>query len=127
MNPYAEPDGFFGFMSELPLFFKIFGGIVVALVAGTFLYVIVKGLSIWSSNNAASIQVRKAKVVDKRTEVWGGSGDSSANTNYYVTFEFEDGTRVELPVATKHYGLIAAGDQGTLTHQGTRFKGFDRI
>ncbi|WP_029192877.1 DUF2500 domain-containing protein [Paenibacillus harenae] len=115
------------YLSEVPLFFILFGGAIVTLVVGTFLFVIIKGLSSWASNNAAELVTRSCKVVDKRTEVWGGSGDSSANTNYYITFEFEDRSRKELPVQSDRYGLIVVGDQGELTFQGTRFKEFKRL
>jgi hypothetical protein len=127
MNNFGEPNGFFGFIREMPLFFKLFGGIVFTLVVGTFLFIIIKGLKSWISNNAAEMINKRCKVVGKRTEVWGGSGDSSANTNYYITFEFEDSTRIELYVRANHYGLIAEGDQGELTYQGTRFKEFIRL
>jgi hypothetical protein len=127
VNQFGEPNGFFGFISEMPLFFKLFGGTVFTLVVGTFLFVIIKGLKSWMSNNAAEIVKKRCKVVGKRTEVWGGSGDSSANTNYFITFEFEDITRKELHVNAKHYGLIAEGDLGELTYKGTRFKEFIRL
>ncbi|MGO4547368.1 DUF2500 domain-containing protein [Paenibacillus sp. 2TAB23] len=126
MIGFDESPGFFGFLKEMPLFFKLFGGFVFALVAGTFLYVIVRGMRTWMGNNASEVVTRSAKVVDKRTDVWGGSGDSSANTDYYITFEMDDQSRIELPVRADRYGLIVAGDQGELTYQGTRFKQFHR-
>jgi hypothetical protein len=58
--------------------------------------------------------------------VSGGSGDSSASTSYYATFEFEDRNRLELGVGREQFGYIVEGDQGTLTYQGTRFKDFSR-
>lgn len=65
-------------------------------------------------------------VVAKRTEVSGGSGDSSATTRYYVTFEFDNGERTELIVGGNHYGMMVENDRGMLTYQGTRFKHFER-
>ncbi|WP_424767545.1 DUF2500 domain-containing protein [Paenibacillus sp. sgz302251] len=124
---YSDKPGFFEFLSEVPLFFKIFGGILITLVVGVFVYVIIKGLTSWMSNNAAELVTQSCKVMDKRTEVWGGSGDSSANTDYYITFEFADHSRREIPVNPNQYGLIIVGDQGELTYQGTRFKEFKRI
>ena len=126
MNGFDESPGFFGFIKEIPLFFKLFGGFVFAIVAGGFLYAIVRGLRIWMGNNASEVVTRAVTVVDKRTEVWGGSGDSSANTNYYMTFEMDDQSRIELPVRADKYGLMVVGDQGELTYQGTRFKHFNR-
>ncbi|MBB3114755.1 hypothetical protein FHS18_006913 [Paenibacillus phyllosphaerae] len=127
MNRFSNDPGFFGFMAGVPLFFKLFGGLVLTLVIGGFLYVIIRGVSTWSSNNASELLTRTAVIVDKRTEVWGGSRDSSASTNYYITFEFEDQSRMELPVRGDKYGLMVVGDRGNLTYQGTRFKDFDRF
>ncbi|MCL6603684.1 MAG: DUF2500 domain-containing protein [Paenibacillus sp.] len=126
MHNYSEPDGFFGFISEMPLFFQLFGGFVFTIVFGSIFYAIIKGLKTSISNNAAAVIKQRCKIVDKRSEVWGGSGDSSASTNYYITFEFEDSSRVELHVKSNYFGLITVGDQGELTYQGTRFKEFTR-
>lgn len=127
MSNFHQSNSFFDFMNEIPLFFKIFGGLLFVIVFGTFAYVIIKGLSTWTANNGAEVTSKRCKVTDKRTEVWGGSGDSSANTNYYITFEFEDHTRIELHIKDKDFGLISIGDQGELTYQGTRFKQFNRM
>lgn len=122
----SHPDGFSDFWAELPLFFKIFAGFMILLVVGGFMYVIIKAISIGIANNRAALLTKRCKVVDKRTEVWGGSGESSANTNYFITFEFDDLSRIELQVRPDQFGLIVAGDQGEVTYQGTRFKGFAR-
>jgi hypothetical protein len=45
---------------------------------------------------------------------------------YFVTFEFQDGSRDEFETSDWQYGLLAEGDQGTLTTHGRRFKGFAR-
>ncbi len=119
MSNFNGPPGFF---SGMPIFFIIVAGIIIS----GFAYAIIKGITSWSTNNAAEIVTQRCKVVDKRTEVWGGSGDSSAKTNYYITYEFEDHTRKELHVRDNYYGLITVGDQGELTYQGTRFKEFLR-
>ena len=126
MNSFNDSPRFFGFIKDLALFFKLFGGFIFAIVVGVFLYAIVSGLRIWMGNNASEVVKRAVTVVDKRTEVWGGSGESSANTNYYVTFEMDEQSRIELPVRADRYGLMIVGDQGELTYQGTRFKEFHR-
>lgn len=121
MNNFSSlPNG----MSIFP---NVFGGIIFALVIGTFLFVIIKGLSTWTMNNNAEIIKKRCKVVDKRIKVWGGYGDSSASTNYYITFEFDDKTRIELSVEENQYGITVNGDMGDLTYQGTRFRGFERL
>ena len=47
-------------------------------------------------------------------------------TRYFVTFEFESGDRLELMVDGSEYGLLAEGDCGMLSFQGTRYLGFVR-
>jgi hypothetical protein len=127
MNNFGEPNSFLLFLRDTPLFFKIFEGLIFTLVIGGFCFVIIRGISIWLSNNAAEVITHHCKVVDKRTAIWGGSGDSSARTTYYITFEFEDSSRKELQVSTKHFGVIVSGDNGELIYQGTRFKEFRRL
>ncbi|MBB6671622.1 DUF2500 domain-containing protein [Cohnella nanjingensis] len=109
-----------------PHAFQFFFFLIFAVVICGFAFAIVKGLSTWTRNNASELISRPARVVAKRTNVWGGSGESSSSTSYYVTFEAEDGSRAELAVNGKTYGMLAEGDVGQLTHQGTRYKGFDR-
>ncbi|MFC4101796.1 DUF2500 domain-containing protein [Paenibacillus xanthanilyticus] len=126
MNVYGEGPGFSDFWSGMPLFFKLFGGLVFIIVMGGFASVFIRGIRQFASNNASNLVEQPARVVAKRSEVWGGSGEMSASTNYYVTFEFHDGARIELPVKGSEFGLLAEGDAGVLTHQGTRYKGFRR-
>lgn len=44
-----------------------------------------------------------------------------------VTFELENGKRLELGVKDPEYGMLAEGDRGRLSYQGTRYLGFERI
>lgn len=104
----------------------IFGFIVFALVIGGFIFVIVKGIGQWSSNNNSPRLTVPAQVKTKRTNTRGGSGDSSARTTYYVTFQVESGDRMELQMSGEDYGMLADGDLGILTFQGTRYLGFER-
>jgi len=122
----GEP-GFLDFMNETPLFFKIFGGVVLLLVISSFLFVFIRGIKTWNANQHAEVAAKKSKIVDKRTEVWGGTGSSSTNTNYYITFEFEDRSRTELPVKANQFGLLVIGDSGVLAYRGTRFLEFKRM
>jgi len=119
-------DNIGGFMFGAPSGFQVFFGIMFALAIGVFAYIIIKNFGTWIRNNQSEVLSRPCKVVAKRQHVWGGAGDSSAHTNYYVTFEFEDGQRLELPVRANQFGLIAEGDIGVLTYQGTRFLDFVR-
>jgi Protein of unknown function (DUF2500) len=95
---------------------------IFALIA----YTIIKNISIAANNRKQPVVSREAKVVTKRQDVWGGHGDTSASTSYYITFEFIDGSREEFSLSGREYGLIAEGDRGTLNSQGTWYKDFQR-
>ncbi|MEK8127826.1 DUF2500 domain-containing protein [Paenibacillus filicis] len=109
-----------------PFGFTVIFVLIAAIIIGTFIFIIVKGITVWSSNNAAEQITVPCQVVAKRTEVSGGSGNSSAHTSYYVTFEFQDGRRQEFHVRSEQFGLLVEGDTGYLTYQGTRLNRFDR-
>lgn len=86
-----------------------------------------------SRNNALPIRTVEAKVIAKRSDVsfiqYGGHhGDSNAyaDTRYFVTFQTENCERTELAVEGREYGMLAEGDLGRLTFQGTRYMGFER-
>ena len=51
---------------------------------------------------------------------------STTSTSYYATFQVESGDRMELSMTGTEYGLLAEGDRGKLTFQGTRYLGFER-
>ena len=112
-NPSVEP------------FFVVFF-IIAALVIGFFLFIVVMSIRQYSSNNKQPHLTTHARVLTKRTKVSGGSGDSSASTWYYITFETENGDRKEFQVKGEEYGMLAEGDCGTLSYQGTRYHGFIR-
>lgn len=69
---------------------------------------------------------RKVKVVAKRTAITQQMGQSPAQTNYYCTFEFEDGQRSEYSMGAGRYGMIAEGDSGELDTKGALFWDFRR-
>ena len=110
--------------------------VIIFFVAGFIAVGIIKGLAVWSSNNASPVQTVRVIVLGKRTNVSHNvsAGDPVNNmpsshftdTTYYVCFEFEDGGRREFHVPGREFGLIAEGDRGMLTYQGTRYKGFER-
>lgn len=111
----------------------IIGTIMFVFIFGFIIFVFISGIRGWHQNNKAPVLSVLAKVVAKRTDVSGGSNMgvdggtmNSASTWYYATFEVESGNRMEFSVQGKVYGLMAEGDIGKLTFQGTRFLGFDR-
>ena len=75
-----------------------------------------------STNQNAPQQTVSARCVTKRTQVFG----KHSFTHYYVGFEFDNGERIELSAEGKQYGVIAEGDRGDLTYQGTKLISFKR-
>lgn len=109
--------------------FDLFGAmfvIIPVLIIGVFIFIFVKGISEWSSNNKSPILSVPAEVITKRTRTSGGHGNSAASTSYYVTFEVQSGDRIELRVNGSEFGMLAEQDLGILTFQGTRYKVFER-
>jgi hypothetical protein len=76
----------------------------------------------------APILADAALIVGKRTQVSGGSGDSSATTRYFVTVEREDGSRTEFLAMTPDlYSRVAEEDAGVLFTRSTLALDFDRV
>ena len=73
-------------------------------------------------NDASPRVSAEATVVTKRTHVWG----DHSRTDYYATFQFESGDRLELEIPRDKFGYIVEGDNGKLHFQGTRFLDFQR-
>ncbi|MBR5961109.1 MAG: DUF2500 domain-containing protein [Clostridia bacterium] len=115
MTDFLYTRGFSGF--------DTFGLLLAIIVAGVFIVVIVKGLSQWTQNNNSPELTENATVVAKRTEV---RGHDRPITYYYVTFQLENGDRLEFPVKGSEYGMLCESDHGRLSHQGTRYHGFER-
>lgn len=76
------------------------------------------------NNNSPRLTV-EAKVMSKRTAITHHH-DSMSSTRYYVTFQVDSGDRMELPMTGSEYGMLAEGDVGKLTFQGTRYLSFER-
>lgn len=95
------------------------------------IFVLVHNLRTWNKNNNSPRLIVDATIVTKRMNRTHSSGMhdngiSSTHTSYYVTFQVESGDRMELHVSGTEYGLLAEGDRGKLTFQGTRYLGFQR-
>lgn len=116
------------------IFFVMFTA-VFAFVIGTFIFTAVKGISQWNKNNNSPRLTVPVSVVSKRTDVSrhrstgaGGHHYHHTHTYYYVTFQVaESGDRFELQVDGGEYGMLAQGDVGNLTFQGTRYLSFERL
>lgn len=109
-----------GFGTFEVLFFSVFGLIVLVIIIS-----IGKSVAQGVSNHNSPRLTVPASVAAKRTAVRGG-GETMARTVYYATFEVESGDRMELSLSGKEYGLLAEGDKGHLTFQGTRFVSYER-
>lgn len=109
--------------------FRILFFIVFFLVLGVIIAVIVKSLITWHKNNNSPRLIVDAEIVTKRISVsHNGHANEThvSHTGYYVTFQVESGDRMELSVSGQEYGMLAEGDRGKLTFQGTRYLGFER-
>ena len=112
--------------------------IIFLCILGVFVVAAIRGIATWNKNNHSPQLSVSARVVSRRTEVsqhsFANGGDvtgaqgytTSSSTWYYVTFEVESGDRMEFSVSGKEYGLLAEGDVGKLTFQGTRYLSFLR-
>ncbi|MBB6732912.1 DUF2500 domain-containing protein [Cohnella sp. CBP 2801] len=113
------------------LIFRIFP-IVFIIVLGLIVFRAVRGVGEWSRNNRSPELSVRTRVVSKRTEVshhhhnTNDSFHSHSDTAYYATFEVESGDRMELKISGREFGMLAEGDIGKLTFQGTRYLGFER-
>ena len=116
-----------GFGMEFQLFNVMFF-LIFFLILGMFLFMIVKGLSTWNKNNQSPRLTVDATVVAKRTDDTHHHGNDMAthSTWYYATFQVESGDRMEFAVDGMEYGMLAEGDTGKLSFQGTRYLSFER-
>lgn len=112
-----------GFM---PFFIKVLFLVVGAIM----LTKVAAGTAQYLKNNKSPVETHTVTAVAKRTKAsqMAGTPDMPpmATTDYYVTFEFSDGSRREFHMKGRLYGLVAEGDTGNLTFQGTRFLEFNR-
>lgn len=107
----------------------IFMALVFILVIGVILFSILQGIKTWNKNEQSPRLSVPAKITGKRRHTRGGASTdhhTHVHTSYYVTFEFESSDRLELTVSGGEYGLLAEGDKGILTFQGSRYLGFER-
>ena len=111
--------------------FQILFTIPFVLVAAVIVITIIRNLRQWHKNNQSPRLTVPAAVVAKRTSVThfqGGNNGAQHHTStaYYATFQVESGDRMEFSLPGREYGLLAEGDRGKLSFQGTRFLGFER-
>jgi hypothetical protein len=106
------------------------------IVLGTFIYIIIKNISVGIKNNNSPTLTVNAKVMAKRTQYNShhhmhntGTNTDFGNSGYntfYVTFQVDSGDRLELKIDSSEYGYLIEGDIGKLTFKGTRYISFVR-
>ena len=101
-----------------PILFLGMFGLIFGLIVST----IAKNRKQERKNDASPRLTSEASVVTKRTHVWG----DHSRTDYYATFQFESGDRLELKIPRDRFGYLVEGDKGKLHFQGTRFLDFQR-
>jgi hypothetical protein len=115
--------------------FPVIFGIFFIIIFGMIIFTVARGISEWGKNNNSPRIPAEARISAKRLNVSGGGiyNDGVGNTHhyastttYYATFEFKTGDRKEFRVPYKEYGMLAEGDEGVLTFQGTRYISFER-
>ena len=100
--------------------------LVFVLVLGSIIVTLIRGVGEWNKNNQSPKLTVPATVVAKRSDVHRGIETMHTFTSYYVTFQVESGDRMEFEVSDMEYGMLAEGDSGELTFQGTRYLNFQR-
>lgn len=93
-----------------------------------FIYIIAKNIGQFIENENSQVLTVAATIVDKRrrTHHHHSNGHHHHSHSYHITFETQDGEMIELRVKRYEYNELEVGDRGMLTHQGTRYKGFER-
>ena len=107
---------------------EFFIGIFFVVWLAMFVWIVGRNIAEWCKNNASPRLSVDARVVTKRTSVHHHhhKNHTSHSHSYYVTFEVESGDRMELKMTGREYGMLAEGDFGVLSFQGTRYLGFER-
>ena len=127
-----DPFGGAGVMFTI---FPVLMTIGFITVFGLIIYRVVLSAQQYKRNNESPVLTVDAKVTGKRMDVNDyHHADMTNNTMdvgysqsyYYVTFEVNSGDRMEFHVRSEEYSMLAEGDVGKLTFQGTRYLGFAR-
>ncbi len=112
---------------------RIMVPVIFVLVFGIIIVTMVRGICEWNKNNHSPKLSVPAKVVSRRTAVsrhhhhqGNGMHHTHTATSYYATFQVESGDRMEFEISDTEYGMLAEGDSGKLTFQGTRYLSFQR-
>ena len=102
--------------------------IFVVIWVVLFIYIIAKNIGQFIEKENSPVLTVSATIVDKRrkTHHHHSNGHHHHSHSYHITFETQDGELLELRVKRYEYNELEVGNRGMLTHQGTRYKGFER-
>ena len=91
-----------------------------------FFWIIGKGIAQFIENENYTVLTIPVTIVDMRRKPHHHHHKHGHHHShsYHVTFEMENGERLELRVKRYEYNELSIGDRGMLTHQGTRYQGF---
>lgn len=131
VNGFGSPMG--GGFDIMFTIVPIMIAVVFAIVIGGIIYSVVKHFRNASSPKESSF----ARVVAKRMDVRHSSDHhhnqdgighttSSSRTYYYITLEFDNGSRVEYLDVKNLYGVVVEGDTGYAQTQGEWIIAFQR-
>lgn len=110
--------------------FSIVFTVITILIICVFIAIVVMAIRKCIKINNSPRLNSQAKVISKRTALSCYANTSnivnSANSTYYVTFEFDSGDNYELSVTEQEYESLSEGESGIVCFQGTRFLSFER-
>jgi len=118
---------------NLPLYiFAVMLFFVFIIASIGFITVMFGSLQQWTYNNLPILTV-DAKVVSKRIKTFQdtqGFGEMIPSYNYatfyYVTFELEDGSKLEFSITSVEYENMMEGDFGRLSYQESKYLTFEK-
>ncbi|MCI8409743.1 MAG: DUF2500 domain-containing protein [Lachnospiraceae bacterium] len=124
-------SNFFFFDSFFEYVFPVIFIIAFILILGSIIVATFKGIGEWNKNNHSPRLTVPVTVIAKRSHTSHSHSHNDnqmhhSSTDYHVTFQFESGDRSEFTVSGQEYGILAEGDTGNLTFQGTRYISFTR-
>ena len=105
---------------------RIMVPVIFVLVFGIIIVAMVRGICEWNKNNHSPKLSRRTAVSHHHHHQGNGMHHTHTATSYYATFQVESGDRIEFLVSGTEYGMLAEGDSGELTFQGTRYLNFQR-
>jgi hypothetical protein len=102
---------------------------LILLFIGIILYVFFDGSAKSLRNQGFPLETVLARLSDKRIEVFQnrrlGLNKIAQREVYYLTFTKEDGISHEFVVTRQDFYDFEIGTSGKMTHQGTRYDGFE--